>query len=74
MFKEIESTILYLIKLAEDNKLNMDKILNSVTEDGKTLFTRAALYSESVALELLPRNVDVKTVDNLFQTPEFRVN
>ena len=25
MFNEIESTILYLIKLAEDNKLNMNK-------------------------------------------------
>ena len=74
LFNEIETTILYLIKLAEDNKLNMDKILNSVTANGKTLFMNAALYSESLALELLKRNVDVKTVDDSFQTPSFRVS
>ena len=74
MFNEIESTILYLIKLAEDNKLNMDKILNWVNKIGKTLFWNAAYYSESLALELLKRNVDVKTVDHLFRTPSFRVS
>ena len=74
MFNEIESTIFYLIKLAEDNKLNMNKILNSVTENGKTLFWNAALYSESVANELLKRKVDVKIVDLLFQTTTFRVS
>ena len=74
MFNEIESTVLYLIKLAEDNKLNMDKILNWMAENGMNLFYGAALYSESLALELLRRNVDVKTVDNLFRTPPFRVS
>ena len=74
MFNEIESTIFYLIKLAEDNKLDMDKILNWVTEDGQTLFWNAAFYSESLALELLTRNIDVKTVDHLFQIPCFKVS
>ena len=74
MFNEIESTIFYLIRLAEDNKLNMDKILNSMTENGKTLFWYAANNSESLALELLKRNVDVKTVDHLFKTPSFYVS
>ena len=74
MFNEIESTLFYLIKLAEDNKLNMDKILNWTANDGETLFKSAAWYSESLATELLKRNVDVKTVDNLFQTPSFEVS
>ena len=74
MFNEIETTILYLIKLAEDNKLNMEKILNLVTEDGITLFCNAAAFSESLALELLTRNVHVKIVDHLFLIPSFRVS
>ena len=74
MFNEIESTIFYLIKLADDNNLNLDKILNSLTEDGVTLFWNATLYSESLALELLSRNVDVKIVNHLFQTTSFRVS
>ena len=74
MYNEIESNILYLIKLAEANKLNMKKILNWTADDGMTLFWRAAFYSESLAIELLKKNVDVKTVDDLFQTPAFRVS
>ena len=74
LFNETETTILYLIKLAEENKLKMNKILNSVNENGMTLFASAALYSESIARELLTRNVDVKTIDGLFQTPGFRVS
>ena len=74
MFNEIESTILCLIKRAEDNKLNMDEILNLVTENGKTLFHHATIFSESLALELLTSNVDVKTIDDLFQTPSFEVS
>ena len=74
MFNEIESTLFYLIKLADDNKLNMDKILNWTGDNGRTLFSNAAFYSESLATELLKRNVDVKTVDDLFQTPSFRVS
>ena len=63
MFNEIESTILYLIKLAGDNELNFENILNWVGWDGQTLFWNAANNSESLALELLAKNVDVKTVD-----------
>ena len=74
MFNKIESTICYLIKLVENNKLNLNKILNWVAEDGMTLFFRATVYSESLAIELLKRNVDVKIVDNLFQTLSFRVS
>ena len=74
MFHEIEATSLYLIKMAEDNKLNMKLILNWTGNNGLTLFSKAALYSESLATELLKRNVVVKTLDNLFQIPAFRVS
>ena len=74
MFNEIEWTISYLIKLAEDNELNLTNILNWVGEDGQTLFWKAANNSESLALELLAKNVDVKTVDDLFQTVSFEVS
>ena len=42
MFIEIESTAFYLIKLAEDNKLPMDVILNWTADHGLTLFQSAA--------------------------------
>ena len=75
MFTEIESTVRYLLKLAEDNNLNMDKIINWTGDDGRTLFSNAACYSESLASELLKKNVVVvTTVDNLFRIPRFRVS
>ena len=74
MFNEIESTALYLIETAENNKLNMDTILNWTTEDGRTLILNASLYSESLASELLKKNIVVTTVDNLFQIPHFQVS
>ena len=74
IFNEIEEVAFYLIKLAEDNALNMDIILNWTTNDGQTLFSRASSYCESLAIELLKRNVIVTTVDDLFLTPSFRVS
>ena len=74
MFNEIESTALFLIKMAEDNNLNMDAILNWTADDGETLFSNAAYFSESLANELLKNNdVVVTTVDELFRVPSFRV-
>ena len=74
MFNETESTVLFLIKLAEDNKLNINNILNWVPDNGQTLFWKAAFFTESLALKLLSRNVDVKTVDHKFETVSFRVS
>ena len=73
-FNEIESTVFFLIKWAEDNNLNMDAILNWTSKNGKTLFWFATLFSEQLALNLLKRNVNVKTVDDLFSIPTFRVS
>ena len=74
MFVEIESSAFYLIKLAEEKKLNMANILNCTADDGTTVFSRAAYYSEPLAIELLKKNVVVTTVDNLFMIPSFRVS
>ena len=74
MFVEIEATALYLIKMAEDNNIDLDRILNSTSGNGKTVFWLAAYNSESLARELLKRKVVVKTVDNLFRIPIFRVS
>ena len=74
MFVEIESSAFYLIKLAEDNKLNMDDVLNHTDDSGKTLFYQAAMYSESLANELIKKNVVVTTVNYMFEIPLFRVS
>ena len=74
MFVEIESSAFYLIKLAEEKKLNMANILNCTADDGTTVFSRAAYYSEPLAIELLKKNVVVTTVDNLFMIPSFKVS
>ena len=74
MFVEIESSAFYLIKLAEEKKLNIANILNCTADDGTTVFSRAANYSEPLAIELLKKNVVVTTVDNLFMIPSFRVS
>ena len=54
--------------------LNMDDILNYTGNDGTTLFSNAALFSESLANELIKKNVVVTTVNNMFQIPPFRVS
>ena len=74
MFNEIESTTLYLMKVAEDNKLNMDNILNWTADNGTTLLWLTSMYSESLASKLMEMNVTVTTVDSLFQIPTFRVS
>ena len=74
MFVRIESTALYLIKMAEKQKLNMDRILNWTANDGMTLFSYAAFFSETLSSQLLGRNIIVTTVDHSFQIPSFRVS
>ena len=75
MFGEIEATAFYLIKMAENNEPDIDRILNWTAANGTTLFFKVAFYSESIASELLKKDfVVVTTVDNLFQIPPFRVS
>ena len=74
LFSEIEATIEYLIRLGDQYNLNMDEILNHKAKDGKTLFYKAAIYSEKLAKILIQRNVKVNTVDDKFMIPIFRVS
>ena len=75
MLDEIEATAFYLIKMAEDNNLDMDHILNWTAANGKTILFLATFYSESIARELLKKDVVVvTTVDSFFQIPTFRVS
>ena len=74
MMNEIESSAFYLLKLAEENNLNMDHILNQTADNGRTFFFLATVYSETLASELLKKNVVVTTVDTQFQILSFRVS
>ena len=74
LFREIEATVEYLIRLGDQYNLNMDEILNHKTKDGITFFWQAAYYSEKLAKILIQRNVKVNTVDQKFLTPSFRVS
>ena len=74
MLIEAEETILYLIQCGDQHGVDMDKVLNAVSKDGTTLFYRATVLSERVARYLLTRKVKVNSVDQLFQTVDFRVS
>ena len=74
LFREIEATIEYLIRLGDQYNLNMNEILNHKAKDGTTLFYQAAYYSEKMAKILIQRNVKVNTVDEKFMTPSFQVS
>ena len=58
--------------LAKSNNLDLVKILNQTTKDGETLFYKAS-FSESITWFLLRENVKVNSVNDVFQTPNFRV-
>lgn len=71
VMREITKTVWHLINLADRYQLD---ILNHLRNDGVTLFALATRYSEELAVELLNRNVQVKSVNNVFLTPSFRVS
>ena len=73
MMHEIEISCRFLIQYAKSNNVDLMTILNSTTKHGQTLFFRACLYSEPVAEYLLEYDVNVNSIDSLFQTPGFRV-
>ena len=75
LMPEINKTIRYLIKLGDDHKVDMARVLNQTTKTGQTLFMGASSFSEEVASDLLRRRcVDVNTVNNIFMTPSFKVS
>ena len=46
MLIEAEETIIYLIQLGDQHGVNIDKVLNAVSKNGKTFFYRATVLSE----------------------------
>ena len=74
MLSDIEGTCLFLVQKAKDFKLDLDKILNHTTEYGRTLFSQASIYSETITKHLLTgKYVRVNSIDLGFVTPYFRV-
>ena len=74
MFSDIERTIIFLIEEGEKHGLDMNTILNTSDKHGGTLFHKATIYSEKIALALLERNVIVNTITSDFMTPRFKVS
>ena len=73
MFNEIESLFIYMLQLAEQNNVDMDRVINNTDEIGHTLFQSATVFSEKISLELVKRKVNVKRIDNEFSTPKLKV-
>ena len=73
LFNEIESSFIYLLQLAEQYNIDMDRVINHTDEAGQSLLYPASVYSENISFELLKRNVKVNRIDNQFKTPLFIV-
>ena len=74
MLRDIEKSVLFLIKLAKDSELDLDEILNHTTKDGTTLLFAASVYSETITKHLLTgKYVRVNSIDLGFVTPFFKV-
>ena len=73
MLNEIESLFIYLLQLAEQNNVDMDRVINTTNETGLSLFHLGTLFSEKVSLELIKRNVKVNRITSVFVTPSFKV-
>ena len=73
MMSGIEQSLLCLIQFAKDVELDLDKILNHTTKSGDTLFFNASIFSERIMVQLLKENVKVNSINDVFETPSFRV-
>ena len=73
MYNEIESLFIYLLELAEQNNVDMDRAINSTDETGQSIIELATLYSENISHELINRNVKVQRINSDFITPLFIV-
>ena len=62
-----------MLKLAEQNDVDIDPLVNNTDKTGKSFFYLATVHSEKISLELINRNVKVNRIDNKFNTPDFRV-
>ena len=74
MYNEIESLIIYFLRLAEQYNVDLEQVINYTNEGGQSIFHLAILFTEKVSSELIRRNVKVNKIDNRFSTPYFMVN
>ena len=69
---QIEEICFYLIGLGKSHNVDMKKILNHTANEGTTLFSYAASFSERLTKYLI-EEVKVNSIDFHFFTPIFRV-
>ena len=73
MLRDIEESCQYMIELAKSSNLDLEKILNRTTRNGRNLLFYASMFSEEITKHLLLQTVRVNSVDDKFITPSFRV-
>ena len=74
LYDEIESLIIYLLELAEENDIDLSQAMSQTNKAGSSFFQVASFYSEKITLELIKRNVKVNRIDNQFSTPSMKVS
>lgn len=74
LMADIEGCVQYLIEKGKSNNVDVNLLLNHTSRHGNTLFHLASQFSEKLAKQLLDLNVNVKTVNDSFITPSFRVS
>ena len=71
LFNEFESLFIYMLQLAEQNDIDMDRLINYTNEGGQSLFYWASRYSNKISIELINRNVKVNRMDHKNTAPDF---
>ena len=74
LFKEIETTLLFLIEQGDKHDVDMKKVLNWKNKTGETLLSKAVKYSEKISFALFDREVVINVINCRFKTPLFKVN
>ena len=63
MLCQIEDSCLFLVQLAKSVNLDLDKILNQTTKDGRTVFFQALMYSKKITNQLMIESIKVDSID-----------
>ena len=63
MLCQIEDSCLFLVQLAKSANLDLDKILNQTTKDGRTVFFQALMYSKKITNQLMIESIKVDSID-----------
>ena len=63
MLCQIEDSCLFLVQLAKSVNLDLDKIMNQTTKDGRTVFFQALMYSKKITNQLMIESIKVDSID-----------